>query len=87
MDRYKEESQEIMRIVAATGAVIEQMSIDEAYADVSALCQGEDADASLLQAVPVARELKQRIRSERQLTATIGPLRRLRGLLHRLLRW
>ena len=72
MDRYKEESQEIMRIVAATGAVIEQMSIDEAYADVSALCQGEDADASLLQAVPVARELKRRIQSERQLTATIG---------------
>src|SRR5438128_6972610 len=48
MDRYKEESHEIMRIVAATRAVIEQMSIDEAYADVSALCQGEDADASLL---------------------------------------
>jgi DNA polymerase IV len=61
-----------MRIVAATGAVVEQMSIDEAYADVSALCQDDDADASLLKAVPIARELKQRIRSERQLTATIG---------------
>ena len=72
MERYQEESREIMRIVAATGAVIEQMSIDEAYADVSALCQGEDADASLVQAVPVARELKRRIQSERQLTATIG---------------
>lgn len=72
MDRYKEESREIMRIAAATGAVIEQMSIDEAYADVSALCQGDDADASLLLAVPLARELKDRIRSERQLTATIG---------------
>src|SRR6184192_2854555 len=34
MERYKEESQEIMRIVAATGAVIEQMSIDEAYLDL-----------------------------------------------------
>jgi len=72
MERYQEESREIMRIVAATRAVVEQMSIDEAYADVSALCQGEDADASLLKAVPIARQLKQRIRSERQLTATIG---------------
>jgi DNA polymerase-4 len=72
MDRYQEESREIMQIVAASGAVIEQMSIDEAYADVSALCQDEDADASLLLAVPLARDLKQRIKSERQLTATIG---------------
>ena len=72
MERYKEESREIMRIVAATGAVIEQMSIDEAYADVSELCQAEEADASLLRAVPMARELKQQIRSERKLTATIG---------------
>jgi DNA polymerase-4 len=72
MERYKEESREIMRTIALSGAVIEQMSIDEAYADASALCQGEDADSSLLQAVPMARELKQRIRSERQLTATIG---------------
>lgn len=72
MDRYREESRAIMRIVAATGAVIEQMSIDEAYADVSALCQGPDADASLLQAMPLARKLKEQIRAERQLTATIG---------------
>jgi DNA polymerase-4 len=72
MERYREESREIMRLVAATGAVIEQMSIDEAYADVSAVCQGADADASLLQALPMARELKQRIQAERQLTATIG---------------
>ena len=72
MERYKQESQEIMRIVAATGAVVEQMSIDEAYVDVSDFCQGQDADASLLQALPLARELKQRIRSERQLGATIG---------------
>lgn len=72
MDRYEEESREIMRMVAATGAVIEQLSIDEAYADLSELCQGKDADASLLRAVPTARELKARIRAERQLTATIG---------------
>src|SRR5581483_2370276 len=39
MEAYKEESREIMRIVAHTGALVEQMSIDEAYADLSALCQ------------------------------------------------
>lgn len=72
MDRYREESREIMRLVAATGAVVEQMSIDEAYADLSAVCQGRDADASLQNSVPIARELKQRIRTERRLTATVG---------------
>ena len=72
MEDYREESRRIMLIVAATGAVIEQVSIDEAYLDVSALCQREDADGSLRQSLPLARELKQRIHAERQLTATIG---------------
>ncbi len=75
MDRYREESHEIMRMIAETGAVLEPMSIDEAYADVSAVCgaAGEaDADACLERAVPLAREIKRRIQSERRLTATIG---------------
>jgi DNA polymerase-4 len=72
MDRYREESRRVMGLVSETGALIEQMSIDEAYLDLSALCQAEDQDASILRAVPVARELKNRIRSETQLTATIG---------------
>jgi DNA polymerase-4 len=72
MDAYREESHRIMEIINTAGAVVEQMSVDEAYIDVSAICQAEDADASLLLALPLARELKQRILSERQLTATIG---------------
>ena len=72
MDHYQEESHYIMQIVGATGAVIEQMSIDEAYLDLSSLCQAEDADASLLKSLPLAQGLKQSIRLERQLTATIG---------------
>jgi DNA polymerase-4 len=72
MDRYREESYHIMRIAGATGAVLEPMSIDEAYMDVSAISQAEDADSSLLKALPLARELKGRIFSERGLTATIG---------------
>jgi DNA polymerase-4 len=72
MDAYKEESRQIMRLIADTGAVTEQMSIDEAYLDLSALCQAADADASLLQARPLAQGLKERIFAERRLTATIG---------------
>jgi DNA polymerase-4 len=72
MDSYRNESREIMRIVADIGAVVEQMSIDEAYADLSALCQSDGLEASLQQALPIARQLKQRIKTERDLTATIG---------------
>jgi DNA polymerase-4 len=72
MDHYREESRHIMQIVAQTGAVVETMSIDEAYLDISATTQAEDINASLLHAVPLARDLKQRILSERKLTATIG---------------
>jgi DNA polymerase-4 len=72
MDHYREESRQIMKLVAETGAIIEQMSIDEAYLELSAVCQGEDADSSLLKSVPLAQQLKDRIKAEIQLTATIG---------------
>jgi len=39
IDHYREESGQIMQIVAQTGAVVEPMSIDEAYLDVSAMSQ------------------------------------------------
>jgi DNA polymerase-4 len=72
MDAYRQESREIMRLVADSGATVEQMSIDEAYVDVSSLCQARDLDVSLEQSVPLARRLKECIRDARQLTATIG---------------
>jgi DNA polymerase-4 len=72
MDRYREESHEIMRLVANTGAIIEQMSIDEAYLDLSSISSGADSDEALLNSVPIARQLKAEIFSQRQLTATIG---------------
>lgn len=72
MEHYRAESRRIMALLAEAGAVIEQMSIDEAYLDLSGVCQAENADASLRQAVPLARQLKQRIFAERGLTATIG---------------
>lgn len=72
MSRYREESAEIMKIIAVPVAVIEQVSVDEAYLDISAVCQQADADSSLSAAMPLASELKQKILTERGLTASIG---------------
>jgi DNA polymerase-4 len=72
MDEYRGESQRIMAIMAGTGAVIEPVSVDEAYLDFSARCPGGSADASLQLALPLAQELKRRILAERQLTASVG---------------
>lgn len=69
--RYSEESKKIMAIVAETNAVIEQVSIDEAYLDFSASISG-DGDEALYNAVPVAKQLKARIREARQLNTSIG---------------
>jgi len=72
ISHYREESKHIMAIVAESGALIEQMSIDEAYLELTENCQGADADESLEHGLPLARALKERIRAERQLTASIG---------------
>lgn len=72
MDAYKEESRAIMRIAGETGAIIEQVSIDEAYLDLSEQCQRPTLDESLLAGLPVARRIKDRITGERRLTASIG---------------
>lgn len=72
MNRYREESRCIMQILTRTGALIEQASVDEAYLDLSSIYTGEDADACLRQSLTAARELKEAIRNERHLTASIG---------------
>jgi DNA polymerase-4 len=82
MERYKEESAQIMRLMSETGARIEPMSIDEAYLEfpldalptVESKYQSiaEYQDALLKSSVPLARTLKNQIQSERGLTATIG---------------
>jgi DNA polymerase-4 len=72
MSDYRDESKKIMEIVAETGALVERLSIDEAYLELSEQCQGADADESLRRGLPIARTLKERIRTERQLTASIG---------------
>jgi DNA polymerase-4 len=76
MSRYREESREIMRIVAESEAVIQQISVDEAYLDLSEIVQRQapisDPDEALYAAVPIARDLKDRIAFERGLSASIG---------------
>lgn len=73
MDAYREESRRIMALIAATGATVEQISIDEAYLELSGLFpEGESHDAALRAALPLARNIKVQIRTERQLTASIG---------------
>src|SRR4026207_2146133 len=44
MSYYREESRKIMMIMQRTGALIEPMSIDEAYLDLSPLFQLDDDD-------------------------------------------
>jgi DNA polymerase IV len=74
MDKYKAESIKIMDILAQTGAEVEPMSIDEAYLEMTRVVAGISAvdDQTLYAAVPLAKEIKRKIFSQRQITATIG---------------
>jgi DNA polymerase-4 len=73
MEAYKAESREIMAIVGEfAGELIQQVSIDEAYMDVSASCLADTADKSLERGMPLAHAIKDAIRQRRQITATIG---------------
>lgn len=73
MEAYRAESREIMTLVREfAGELIQQVSVDEAYVDVSFQHQADTADASLELARPLAQMIKAAIRQRRQLTATIG---------------
>ena len=74
MDVYRAESHEIMALVQKfAGELIQQVSVDEAYVDVTDRFAGAgDADSMLRLALPLAREMKATIQSQRRLTASIG---------------
>src|SRR5437867_9880809 len=59
MGYYRQESAKIMETVARMGATLEQVSIDEAYLELSE--PYGDQDEALYVAVPVPRELKAEI--------------------------
>lgn len=65
MPKYARVSDEVMGIVRRFISIVEQASIDEAYGDLSFTESYEEAEA-------LCRRLKETIRSEEQLTASIG---------------
>jgi DNA polymerase-4 len=73
MDAYRAESLAIMEILRGMTPVIEKVSVDEAYLDVSSSFENfGDVDTALEAALPLAQQIKQRIATERNLTASIG---------------
>ena len=65
-DAYREASQSIRKIFAQYTSIIEPLSLDEAYLDVSevGLCKGS--------AILMAQEIKAKIKQQTQLTASAG---------------
>ena len=75
MDAYRAESAEVMQILRAFTPSIEQISVDEAYLDfTSVLAQdpAQDQDSLLESTLPLARQIKDQIQTQRGLTASIG---------------
>lgn len=73
MEAYRAESARIMALLESFTPLVEQVSVDEAYLDLSArFDEALPTDAALEAALPLAAEIKRRIQAERQLTASIG---------------
>ena len=68
MDAYRVESHAIMELLTRFGGAVEQVSVDEAYLDMSHRFAAFDPEAVM----GLGREMKDLIRSERRLTASIG---------------
>ena len=71
-EAYSEESRRIMAILADYTPLVEQVSVDEAYLDVSACVREPDPLVAIPASRRLAVELKKRIARERGLTASIG---------------
>lgn len=74
MSHYRSESTEIMKILYDSGALVEPMSIDEAYLDATdhLKLQSQNCLIEHAPAVELGYALKRRIREERGLNATVG---------------
>ena len=68
IDAYRIESREIMARLAELGGQVEQVSVDEAYLDMSHRFAAFERET----AIALGRQMKDLIRSERRLTASIG---------------
>jgi DNA polymerase-4 len=70
---YRDESAKILAIMRGITPMVERVSVDEAYLDVTAAVDAkDDADEAIKAALPLARQIKQLIKQERRLTASIG---------------
>jgi DNA polymerase IV len=73
MEVYRSESAHIMAILHRFTEAVEKVSVDEAYLDIShGFPASAEADEALASAEPIAREIKETIHRERQLTASVG---------------
>jgi DNA polymerase-4 len=72
MEAYRAESALVMAILRESSDTMEKVSVDEAYLEVTPRFEHLEPDEALQAALPLAREIKQRIRRERRLTASIG---------------
>ena len=68
MDAYRTESRAIMELLTRFGGAVEQVSVDEAYLDMSHRFATFDSAGVM----GLGQEMKDLIRSERRLTASIG---------------
>ena len=66
MEKYVEVSKEIMAILAEYSPLVEPVSVDEAFLDVTG------TERLFGPALEIARAIKRRIREETQLTASVG---------------
>lgn len=73
-EAYRAESAEILKILRESSPIVEQVSVDEAYFDLSAYFENDRRpyDRVLESAGEIARGIQSRIAAERQLTCSIG---------------
>lgn len=73
MEAYRAESFRIMEILRRFTPIVERVSVDEAYLDVTTTVQDHaHQDTAIDAAIPLARKIKQCIKEERNLTSSIG---------------
>jgi DNA polymerase-4 len=73
MDAYRAESEQIMAILGRHTPLLERVSVDEAYLDMSRWCAGAPSpDAAMLGLATVAEAIRREIRETCELTASVG---------------
>ncbi len=72
MNRYREVSGRIMKLVRNLVPVVEQVSVDEAYLDLNSSIKVQNSKNSWKEAVKICQKVKKTIQKKEGLTASIG---------------